>query len=31
MNAPRLDDDEIRGSPFARRRLIVLEPAQEAA
>jgi hypothetical protein len=26
-----LDDAEIRGSPFARRRLVVLEPAQEVA
>jgi hypothetical protein len=26
-----LDDSEIRGSPFARRRLVVLDPAQEAA
>lgn len=25
-----LDDSEIRGTPFARRRLIVLDPAQEA-
>ncbi|MFW6076280.1 MAG: hypothetical protein ACOC71_00880 [Hyphomicrobiales bacterium] len=26
-----LDDSQIRGSPFARRRLVVLDPAQEAA
>jgi hypothetical protein len=26
-----LDDAEIRGSPFARRRLVVLDPAQEVA
>ena len=26
-----LDDTEIRGSPYARRRLIVLDPAQEVA
>ena len=26
-----LDDSEIRGSPFARRRLVVLDPAQVAA